>query len=157
MKTRIFGIRSGSLSARRIGTGFVAVIASAGLSVATVGGLGALAIMSMAQAADASPVRGSRLTSANMPGGTRGDVVTWRVRLMANGQPVAGVPVAFTSRSDGYRTRTEGVAFTDHNGFAQLRFRIPTNVNADNVILGAISGGGPFISVAEQRVAIGRR
>jgi hypothetical protein len=127
------------------------------VSIAGVGTLVGLTVAASPQSAEASPVRNSRLITTNTPTGLRGDVVTWRVRLTANGHPVAYVPIAFTSRSSGYATRSEGTGFTDHNGYATLTFRIPTNVNADNVILTAISGGGPYTTIVEQRVAIGRR
>ncbi|MFN5946381.1 MAG: hypothetical protein ACK5Q4_11965 [Phycisphaerae bacterium] len=145
------------MNARQIGLGLCCLIPTSLMSVAGFGTLVGLSVAASPQIAEASPVRNSRLTSTNTPTGLRGDVVTWRVRLMANGHPVAYVPIAFTSRSSGYATRTEGTGFTDHNGYATLSFRIPTNVNADNVILTAISGGGPYTTIVEQRVSIGRR
>ena len=144
------------MNAKKLGLVLFSLIPASMMSVAGVGALAGLSVAGTAQMAEASPVRNSRLASTNTPTGLRGDVVTWRVRLTANGHPVVGVPIAFTSRSSGYGTRSEGTGFTDHNGYATLSFRIPTNVNADNVILTAVSGGGPFTAITEKRVAIGR-
>jgi len=133
-------------------TSIPALFASAGgLAV-----LGTTSLVALESFAEASPVRGSSLTSMNNPAGRRGQIVSWRVRLTANGRPVANTPLAVTWRSDARSDRALSPACTDAQGYATITFCIPTNVNDDNVILTAISGGGPFTTRLSQRVAIGR-
>lgn len=95
--------------------------------------------------------------SLNQPRGARGDTVNWRVRFTANGQPVSNMPVAFFWRSDSQGLTPIATDRTGSRGIAGTSFRIPRNPGQDNVVLVAVTGGGPFTEVVEQRIAIAPR
>ena len=134
----------------------VATLPALLFAAAGVTAVGSLTVGSGAAVAEASPVRNSRFTTIAHPQGVRGQVANWRIRLTANGHPVANCPVAVTWQSNIRSATPLPAVRTDANGYATISFRIPTNVNDDNVILTAISGGGPYTAVITQRVAIGR-
>lgn len=77
------------------------------------------------------------LTSQNDPAGARGQVITWSVKLLGDGRPLANMPVVFTWRSDARGAQPITTVTTDGAGVAKISFRIPTNPADDNVILKA--------------------
>ncbi len=117
---------------------------------------GALAVCSTAEA---SPVPNTKIVSISEPAGPRGRPVIWRIRLKGdngNGPPLAGVPVTFISRSSASGPRAIGVATTDSNGYANLYYTVPTSTRETNIVLTAVTGGGPFTAVRETAVTITR-
>lgn len=77
------------------------------------------------------------LTSQNVPAGARGQIVSWSVKLLADGRPLGNMPVVFTWRSDARGSQPITTVTTDGAGVARISFRIPTNPADDNVILKA--------------------
>ncbi len=134
----------------------VATLPALLFAAAGVTAVGSLTVGPGAAIAEASPVRNSRFSTASAPQAARGHIATWRIRLTANGHPVANCPVAVTWQSNIRSATALPSVRTDANGYATISFRVPTNVREDNVILTAISGGGPFTAVISQRVAITR-
>jgi hypothetical protein len=104
-----------------------------------------------------SSIPGTTGVSLNQPRGARGQTVDWRVKFTAAGQPVGDMPVAFFWRSDIQGLTPITTVHTGPRGIAKMHFRIPRNPGQDNVYLVAVSGGGPFTSVVEQRIAIAAR
>lgn len=115
------------------------------------------ALATQGSAPVASSVPGTTGISLNQPRGARGDMVDWRVKFTAKGQPVGNTPVAFFWRSDAQGLTPIGTDRTGPRGIARIHFRIPRNPGQDNVYLVAVTGGGPFNAVVEQRIAIAAR